>query len=117
MKKQVFAAAMMTMVTCVWAAPMRADIIEQVLVKVNGDIITKTELETRQIAALRQKMQGQQVDPAALDGTGGGLVERRAKRVMGAVAILEPLRSGSYGVSSSLNLRSLFATQRMPVWS
>src|SRR5688572_19855941 len=38
------------------AVPMRADIIEQVLVKVNGDIITKTELETRQIAALRDKM-------------------------------------------------------------
>jgi peptidyl-prolyl cis-trans isomerase SurA len=36
------------------AAP-RADILEQVLVKVNGDIITKTELEQRQIAALRQK--------------------------------------------------------------
>ena len=36
------------------AAP-RADIIEQVLVKVNGEIITKSELETRQIAALRQK--------------------------------------------------------------
>ena len=33
----------------------RADIIEQVLVKVNGEIITKTELESRQIAALRQK--------------------------------------------------------------
>jgi parvulin-like peptidyl-prolyl isomerase len=33
----------------------RADILEQVLVKVNGDIITKTELEQRQIAALRQK--------------------------------------------------------------
>ena len=32
-----------------------ADIIEQVLVKVNGEIITKTELESRQIAALRQK--------------------------------------------------------------
>src|SRR5918993_5952851 len=30
-------------------------IIEQVLVKVNGEIITKTELEGRQIAALRQK--------------------------------------------------------------
>ncbi len=30
-------------------------IIEQVLVKVNGDIITKTELEERQIAALRQR--------------------------------------------------------------
>ena len=30
-------------------------IIEQVLVKVNGDIITKTELEERQIAALRER--------------------------------------------------------------
>jgi peptidyl-prolyl cis-trans isomerase SurA len=36
------------------AAP-RADILEQVLVKVNGDIITKTDLEQRQIAVLRQK--------------------------------------------------------------
>lgn len=33
----------------------RADIIEQVLVKVNGDIITKTDLEARQIATIRQK--------------------------------------------------------------
>ena len=32
-----------------------ADIVEQVLVKVNGEIITKTDLEARQIAALRQK--------------------------------------------------------------
>jgi peptidyl-prolyl cis-trans isomerase SurA len=32
-----------------------ADILEQILVKVNGDIITKTELEQRQIAALRQR--------------------------------------------------------------
>ena len=30
-------------------------IVEQVLVKVNGEIITKTDLETRQIAALRQR--------------------------------------------------------------
>lgn len=37
-----------------WAAP-RADILEQILVKVNGDIITKTELEQRQIAVLRQR--------------------------------------------------------------
>jgi peptidyl-prolyl cis-trans isomerase SurA len=36
------------------AAP-RAQILEQVLVKVNGEIITKTELEARQIAALRQR--------------------------------------------------------------
>ena len=32
-----------------------SDIVEQVLVKVNGEIITKTDLEARQIAALRQK--------------------------------------------------------------
>lgn len=31
------------------------DIIEQVLVKVNGEIITKTDLEARQVAALRQR--------------------------------------------------------------
>jgi peptidyl-prolyl cis-trans isomerase SurA len=42
------------------AAPLGAvdaqrEVIEQVLVKVNGDIITKTELETRQIAALRER--------------------------------------------------------------
>src|SRR5688572_17346656 len=36
------------------AAP-QGQIIEQVLVKVNGEIITKTELEARQISALRQK--------------------------------------------------------------
>jgi peptidyl-prolyl cis-trans isomerase SurA len=36
------------------AAP-RAEIIEQILVKVNGEIFTKTDLETRQVAALRQK--------------------------------------------------------------
>ena len=42
------------MVVLAIASP-RADIIEQVLVKVNGEIITKTDLEARQIAALRQK--------------------------------------------------------------
>ena len=34
---------------------VESDILEQVLVKVNGEIITKTDLEARQIAALRQK--------------------------------------------------------------
>ena len=38
------------------AVPLRAEIIEQVLVKVNGDIITKTDLEARQIAAIRQQL-------------------------------------------------------------
>lgn len=36
----------------------RAQVIEQVLVNVNGEILTKTELETRQVAAIRQ----QQID-------------------------------------------------------
>jgi peptidyl-prolyl cis-trans isomerase SurA len=39
----------------VLVVPMRAEILEQVLVKVNGDIITKTDLENRQIAALRER--------------------------------------------------------------
>src|SRR6185436_2824622 len=43
------------------AAP-RAEVIEQILVKVNGEIFTKSDLEARQIVALRQT--GQQVDPS-----------------------------------------------------
>ena len=43
------------MVVAVAGATAQADILEQVLVKVNGEIITKTELEQRQIAALRQR--------------------------------------------------------------
>jgi peptidyl-prolyl cis-trans isomerase SurA len=49
----------------VLVVPVRAEIIEQVLVKVNGEIITKTELEGRQIAAVRQRM-NQDVDQEAI---------------------------------------------------
>src|SRR6266487_1734294 len=42
------------------AAGVRAEIIEQILVKVNGEIFTKSDLEQRQVAALRQR--GQQID-------------------------------------------------------
>ena len=41
-------------------AVARAEILEQVLVKVNGEILTKTDLENRQVVALR--LRGQQVD-------------------------------------------------------
>src|SRR5947208_16295580 len=41
-------------------ATVRGEIIEQILVKVNGEIFTKSDLEQRQIATLRQK--GQQID-------------------------------------------------------
>lgn len=40
----------------------RAEVIEQVLVKVNGEIFTKTDLEARQVAALRGM--GRETDPS-----------------------------------------------------
>jgi parvulin-like peptidyl-prolyl isomerase len=57
--KRATAAAALVMIAAVAIAPAfgqgTSQVIEQVLVKVNGDIITKTELEERQIAALRQR--------------------------------------------------------------
>jgi peptidyl-prolyl cis-trans isomerase SurA len=50
--------------------PVRAEIIEQVLVKVNGDIITKTDLEQRQIQALRSRA-GSEIDPESLKNDEG----------------------------------------------
>ena len=49
------AAVMLASVTTI-----RAEIIEQILVKVIGEIFTKSDLEQRQVAALRQK--GQALD-------------------------------------------------------
>ena len=43
------------------AISARAEIIEQILVKVNGEIFTKTDLENRQVARLRD-LQGQKFD-------------------------------------------------------
>jgi parvulin-like peptidyl-prolyl isomerase len=45
------------------AIPVRAQIIEQVLVNVNGDILTKTEFEQRQIAVLRNRPELANVTP------------------------------------------------------
>ena len=49
-----FAVALSSILLLVIALP-RADVIEQVLVRINGDILTKTEFEQRQVAALRQR--------------------------------------------------------------
>lgn len=57
MKSRLMAVAMLSLLA---VASTRAEIIEQILVKVNGEIFTKTDLEQRQIATLRQK--GQQID-------------------------------------------------------
>src|SRR5438445_13456611 len=56
--KKTTALAVLAMIAAVSA--VRAEIIEQILVKVNGEIFTKSDLEQRQVAALRQK--GQQID-------------------------------------------------------
>jgi peptidyl-prolyl cis-trans isomerase SurA len=58
-------------------APLRAEIIEQVLVKVNGDIITKTDLEQRQIQALRSRA-GSEINPETLK-TDAGLKQALAE--------------------------------------
>ena len=34
---------------------LRAEVLEQILVKVNGEVITKTDLEKLQIAAIRER--------------------------------------------------------------
>jgi peptidyl-prolyl cis-trans isomerase SurA len=52
MKRQLWIVAVLV---AVFGVAAKADILEQILVKVNGDIITKTDLEQRQIAALRQR--------------------------------------------------------------
>jgi parvulin-like peptidyl-prolyl isomerase len=45
------------------AMPLGAEIIEQVLVNVNGDILTKTEFEQRQVAMLRNRPELANVTP------------------------------------------------------
>src|SRR5467141_5078066 len=57
MKSRICAVAVLLFVA---AVSIRAEIIEQILVKVNGEIFTKSDLEQRQVAVLRQK--GQQID-------------------------------------------------------
>lgn len=55
--------ALLALVLLACAAAPRAQILEQILVKVNGDIITKTDLEARQIAAIRQLPEAQSLQP------------------------------------------------------
>jgi peptidyl-prolyl cis-trans isomerase SurA len=52
--------AALTLLLVLGAATPRAEIFEQILVKVNGEIFTKSDLEQRQVLVLRQR--GQQMD-------------------------------------------------------
>jgi parvulin-like peptidyl-prolyl isomerase len=59
MKKRVLVTALIVSTAAAWilagTARVGAEILEQVLVKVNGDIVTKTEFEQRQVAALSSR--------------------------------------------------------------
>jgi peptidyl-prolyl cis-trans isomerase SurA len=65
MKKHVIGAVLAGVLSFV-AAP-GAEILEQVLVRVNGEIFTKTDLEARQVMALRQTGQDIDLKSAAAD--------------------------------------------------
>jgi peptidyl-prolyl cis-trans isomerase SurA len=84
MRKQLFVASVVILTSTV-AVP-KADIIEQVLVKVNGDIISKTDLEQRQVAALRQKMNGN-IDPEVLKN------DAQMKQLLATVRPQEPVNA------------------------
>jgi parvulin-like peptidyl-prolyl isomerase len=63
--KKILQPVMTTLVVAVLFCAVRAgaEVLEQILVKVNGEIFTKTDLEARQVAALRQKnIQGEPND-------------------------------------------------------
>jgi peptidyl-prolyl cis-trans isomerase SurA len=65
MLKQLVVAA--TVAALAASIPVRAEIVEQVLVKVNGEIITKTEFEQRQVAALRDRPELAKASGASLE--------------------------------------------------
>lgn len=64
-------AAVLTLLTAAGVltanAPLGAEILEQVIVKVNGDILTKTEFEQRQVQALRSRPEFANSNPSQLD--------------------------------------------------
>jgi peptidyl-prolyl cis-trans isomerase SurA len=55
MQKTFRALAGLAVVLAVAGATPRAEIVEQIIVKVNGEILTKTEFEQRQVASIRQR--------------------------------------------------------------
>jgi len=63
LKRFVACAAVLSAVVAV--TPLRAEILEQVLVKVNGDMITKTEFELQQVQELRNKPGLSNVSPTS----------------------------------------------------
>ncbi len=60
MNSKTIVVALLSVFVLTGSVAVRGEIIEQILVKVNGEIFTKTDLEQRQIQVLRQR--GQQMD-------------------------------------------------------
>src|SRR4051812_5096933 len=65
MKSRIAAVAVICGFFAVASLARAGEVIEQIVVKVNGEIMTKTDLEARQVAALRQS--GQQIDAKTND--------------------------------------------------
>jgi parvulin-like peptidyl-prolyl isomerase len=62
MTNTIRAGVLVTLATlCLTPGALQGEVIEQILVKVNGEVLTKTDLENRQVARLRD-IQGQRVD-------------------------------------------------------
>ena len=85
------------------AAPAQGTIIQQIIVKVNGDIFTKTDLEGRQIAALRDK--NRFIDPSKAlndDALKGALLEVTPDILVNAVdELLQVQRAKELGYRMS----------------
>ena len=62
-----FSTAALGLIVLIAVSPLRAEVIEQVLVKVNGDILTKTEFEGRQVAMLRNRPEFANVSPESAE--------------------------------------------------
>src|SRR5437764_14588889 len=60
------AGALSAVIVATLVPAARSEILEQVLVKVNGEIFTKTDLETRQVTEIRQR--GKQIDLSTPQG-------------------------------------------------
>ena len=78
MKRTTLSLVLLTLVAAGVSAQSN-NIIEQILVKVNGDILTKTELEQRQIQALRQR------DPNFRPGSDADLQKALAEVTPGVI--------------------------------
>src|SRR5436189_3568155 len=59
-------AALAALMAMVLTPIAHSEILEQVLVKINGEIFTKTDLETRQVTEIRQR--GKQIDLSTAQG-------------------------------------------------